>query len=224
MQSTVITPFLQKRNLRLRFLNVIKSHSWQVAEPEFQAKCLALESLRFLSARLCLAQWFSKCGPQINSSITAGELVRNTHHWPTPHRPNKERWGWVPGLLFNKPRGDSAVLKFMKHWSRPGIMIRYICKMVYILCTLYSFTFLPLQQSTESGSEHISILQMKKQMWKMNMTRLKPRSSDTNSRNFHYIPAAWHCHELWNTVTALRTVYSVIGKMKQCRKDHEPCE
>ena len=91
--STVIIPFLQKRNLRLRFLNVIKSHSWQVAEPEFQAKCLALGSLRFISARLCLDQWFSKCGPQINSSITAWELVRNTHHWPTPHLPNKERWG-----------------------------------------------------------------------------------------------------------------------------------
>lgn len=49
---------------------------------------------------------------------------------------------------------------------------------------------------------HFSTLQMKKQIWKIPGTekRLKPRSSDANSRNFHYTPTALDRHncEMWS--------------------------
>lgn len=85
----------------------------------------------------------------------------------------------------------------------------------YAHCIFYIFIFTTIHWVSD-GSECVANLQIKKQAWKVAMAkkRLKSTSSDTNSRNWHYTPAALNNKKWRDVVAALsRTRYSFTGKI-----------
>jgi len=93
-----------------------------------------------LCAMFCLDQWFSK-SPRSAAAALLGNLCKTLLIGPRHTYQIRNAGAEFQDSCLTSPRGDSAVLKVMKHQSGLGITIRYICKVVYIFCTLYSYIF-----------------------------------------------------------------------------------